>query len=191
MVTTVGNLVSFDGNNSREVVISAIGSTTASGVQVATDIETRAYRLAASSGIVTEYGATARATLIANGVTGTSTSRSTSVPPFVDSRFTLSGGQSLLQTGSITTATTTNGITTTQTDNLSQTVRFIGIESVSVPAGTFNACKFEQVPTATPTDITTSWVGVGNGVVLRTTAVSSLGTQTATARTIRLNGVAP
>jgi hypothetical protein len=191
VVTTVGNLTTFDGNSSREVVTTAVGSTSASGTPISTDLETRSYRVATSAGVITEYGATARAIITIGGSTGSSNSRSVSNPPSVDRRYTLSAGQSDTLTGTVTTATTTNGVTTTQTENLSQTVRFVGIESVTVPAGSFNACKFEQAPTNAPADVTTSWVAVGSGVVVRTVAVSSIGTQTASARTIRINGVAP
>lgn len=189
IVATVGNPTTFNGTATRETVITATGTGAAGDVQLTSDIETRVYRLATSNGTVTEHGATSRAAITVSGNTGTSTGRTTSSVPFVDGRFTLSAGQTQLQTGSFTTATTTNGATSSQTTLISRNVRFVGIESVTVPAGTFNACRFEEAPTNAPSETTTSWVAVGNGATLRSVAVSSTGTQTSVARSIQLNGV--
>ena len=46
---------------------------------------------------------------------------------------------------------------------------YAGREFVVVPAGTFEACRFsDEVTTPGGTAVTTTWLGVGNGLVIRT-----------------------
>ena len=48
------------------------------------------------------------------------------------------------------------------------TTRFDGIESVTVPAGTFSACRFtETIGSENNTFQITDWIGVGNGLPLK------------------------
>ena len=51
----------------------------------------------------------------------------------------------MTQTYSVTTTSTISGLPgpITQTTSLTDTVRYLGSESVTVQAGTFNTCKFE------------------------------------------------
>jgi hypothetical protein len=100
-----------------------------------------------------------------------STSRSVNIPPQRDARYTLDVGQSLTHTYSVTTTINTAG-QPQQTVNATNTytVRYLGRETVTVPAGTFEACKFEL-----DNGILTSWEAVGKGITVKSLAVDTGG----------------
>jgi hypothetical protein len=84
---------------------------------------------------------------------------------------------------STVTATTSTG-TATYGYSYSRTVRFFGRYKVTVPAGTFTTCRFDVETTRLPTTAngtasktyTTSYVGVGNGTLVRGDTYASGGT---------------
>ncbi len=196
VASTVGNVTTFEGSSAREVTATTTGSNSIAGISTAIDTEVKAYQTAAANGEVTQYGSIARATTPIAGFSLTNTIKTVYTPAWVDRMFTMTAGQTLVQTYAGTTTTTTGGIAgvpgTTTTSNLSasQTTRYLGRESVTVPAGTFNACKFEQFDTASPSNVTTSWLAPGNGVMVKTTGTSTQGPQTISARTLLINGAA-
>ena len=197
VVSTVGNITSFEGSSAREMTATTTGSNTIAGLTVAIDTELKSYQNAAANGETTQYGVLLRAVTPTGGFALTTNSKTVFAPPWVDRRYTLTAGQSIVQTYAGTTTSTTTGFpglpTTPTTANVSvsQTVRFVGKESVTVPLGTFQACKFEEFATATPSEVTTNWLAVGNGVLLRSSATTTQGTQVIAARTLLINGAAP
>ncbi|MEM8490613.1 MAG: hypothetical protein AAF756_07260 [Pseudomonadota bacterium] len=88
-------------------------------------------------------------------------------PPRLERR-DLSAGESYTQEFEETQSTTIDGETTTFIRNIARTVTFDGIESITVPAGTFDACRFTEVEvSAGETSTLQLWYGVGNGLILR------------------------
>lgn len=69
------------------------------------------------------------------------------------------------------------------------TVRFLRRETLSVPAGRFDACVFEATTTASAAVVTT-WVADGQGFTLRTLTVDGERSTTLQAWAIQLDGVA-
>ncbi|MEM6581706.1 MAG: hypothetical protein AAF699_10560 [Pseudomonadota bacterium] len=88
--------------------------------------------------------------------------------PFRLIRFDLSPGQSFSQ--SYVTTTTTDAGGGAQLDSVStdSVTTFDGIESVTVPAGSFQACRFTEI-SSTPggEDTQREWIHVGTGVLLK------------------------
>jgi hypothetical protein len=74
------------------------------------------------------------------------TIKSVFTPPSRDKRYTLNAGQSYTQTYSSTTTTTFTGLPAPimNTSSITETVTYLGRETVTVAAGTFDACKFDQ-----------------------------------------------
>lgn len=64
------------------------------------------------------------------------------------------------------------------TTDQTKTKKFAGMETVTVPAGTFKSCRFEETVQATTlgkttTDISTHWVAFGSGLEVKTVAGTS------------------
>jgi hypothetical protein len=182
------------------------GTNTVAGQTVPVETEVKSYLKRTGDAEVTHYGSTfntSSSTTLA-GVTTTNATQSKSVytPPWVDRWYGLAIGQSATQSWTdTTTMTTTTTITlpglpaqtttntSTSTSSSSLTVKYVGRESVTVPAGTYNACKFEHSDTESgTTSVTTQWVIVGVGLPVKMTMTVSGQTQTIQATSITLNG---
>jgi hypothetical protein len=116
-------------------------------------------------------------------------STSVATPPAADARFGLTAGQSLTTSSTTveTTVVTTNGVAappTTKTVTSSLNVTFVGTETLTTPAGTFNTCKFVETKPGS-TSSTTKWELVGYGGSVK----SVTGTSTTTLTSIKVNGV--
>ena len=83
----------------------------------------------------------------------TTSFRTVFVPPWTDTQHTLEPGQSVNQTW--TGTSTTNGVTMPLQG--SRSIRFVGREAISVPAGSFATCRFEQTQPGQPSPFTT-WI---------------------------------
>lgn len=104
--------------------------------------------------------------------------------PYIETRFNLTPGQSFNQIYTQTTVTKLpNGTSQTTTNTYTKNILFNGFAPVTVPAGTFQACQFIETGTVTPsvvsisipTDTLTQWVGVDNGISIKTVTVSGSG----------------
>ena len=85
-----------------------------------------------------------------DAVTGLKTGSVTYVPEFRSPR-NLTLNQAVTKTFDTVTSVTVQGFTYNSTDRHQHTVKLVGNENVSVPAGTFsNACKLEIVDVVTP-----------------------------------------
>ena len=205
-----GGMVSFQGNLARETVRTIVRSTTTSfsGSYAAwadrrTDAttENRSYSLVTGEGERTSYGYVSRTTAASNGSTITYTATDIYSPPYVDRMYALGIGESMtaIQNNVLTITASTQPVTNTQSYTI--TTKYVGRESISVPAGIYETCKFEKkevpaMPGVSPT-ITTSWVVVGTGIevqrVYRPTSVNSIVQQYVSdlvtqATTVTLNG---
>lgn len=103
-------------------------------------------------------------------------------PAARDKRFTLNAGESTVFAQTYTTTVTPPG--TTSNTTASPTVTYVGQESVTVPAGTFTACKFNQTFEGSTS---TTWIIKGSGVMAKSTDLSS-NTTLQLQSTSRLNG---
>jgi hypothetical protein len=66
---------------------------------------------------------------------------------------------------------------------LTGTVKYLGRETVTVPAGTFETCKFEEDNGAL-----LDWRGVGNGLMIKKVENTPLGPQTFELKSGTVNG---
>jgi hypothetical protein len=130
----------------------------------------------ASTGVITDYGSLGHYKDTETGATGTtildSDMKTVYTPPFVDKRYSLDKGQAISQESTSIESrfnTTVAGMKlpdTSNTETFSEEITFLGIEAITVPAGTFQACKFK---TATPGEsgYTLIWELVGYGIDLQ------------------------
>jgi len=90
-------------------------------------------------------------------------------PPKRDKRFTLAQGETASQTYTIFTTTTLTGVPNAITSSHSQTdtVRYLGRETITVAGGTFNTCKFDE--NVGTTSASTVWMGADSaaGVMIK------------------------
>lgn len=91
-------------------------------------------------------------------------------PSFVDRTGTLTTGGTFAATRTGRRVTKTMDAPIAIPDavtNLSENFSFtsLGIEPVTVPAGTFQACKFTD--NSDPVQVVTEWIGVGNGITIK------------------------
>ncbi|MGB1562053.1 MAG: hypothetical protein ACPHN2_11195 [Sinimarinibacterium flocculans] len=165
--SVVMRTTTFKGNNANETE-STVQARSQSNPEVNSDSTTYSYtRLDGTTlkifGVVTEAEA--------QGFTITTT---ISNEPPAEERFDLSPGQSYTQSYTTTQENGSVGgfqIPPTETQFTVKTT-YVGQESVTVPAGTFNACKFTEDATATfdgqtSTSTATTWMAVGSGQFLK------------------------
>lgn len=134
-----------------------------------------------TTGVTIGYGAVTKLTngnTIADGIVVVT-------PPIVDVTYSLSVGQSApsqTETETQTTTATVNGVagtpTTTTTTHSTDATTFVGYETITVPAGTFNTCRFLDSTTGV-----TKWVLRGNGIEVQDSTGGA-------ATSITLNGAA-
>ncbi len=195
MTSTVGGIVNFEGHSARETTAVTTGSHSTPAGTVAIDTTGKYYGSRTGDAQMTSYGFETVASGSTQGISFTNTLRGVYNPPSVDNQYGLAAGQSTTTTltGSITSTThftsafpIPDQVSTTSISS-SSTTKFVGTESVSVPAGTYNACKFEV--TSGTSDVTTSWYIVGKGLHVKTT-VSGSSPQTIEATSVKLNGAA-
>ncbi len=105
----------------------------------------------------------------------TVTTRST-IEPAMLSRYDLAAGQSHSQSYTVTTVTDTGGFgSTTTVVNTDETTTYVGRETVTVPVGSFDTCRFDSsysrtVDGSTATETASNWFEVGSGVLIRNMA---------------------
>lgn len=109
--------------------------------------------------------------------------RTVYTPPWTDTQHVIELGQSVVETW--TGTTTTQG----QTNPLqgSRTIRFVARETLTVPAGTFETCRFEQAQPSNMGTLTT-WIARGWSVPVQLTSTANPGSFTRAQR-ITIDGV--
>ena len=126
------------------------------------------------------------------GTTITTTSTDTPALPL---RFNLTaGGSYQTSTTETTPSSTTPGVNNVST--ISGPITFVGIESVTIPAGTFQACHMVFGPThyqdsngSNYSNTLDAWLGVGNGLVLKSHLVdASVGNVDSVVTSASING---
>ncbi len=187
----------FEGQSAIETDFRISGTMTAQGQTSSTDFTTTSYGRATGSAEVTSYGSqTSKTTSMPGGFTQTSSTKTVYTPPWVSRVFALAVGQSTTEssTSVITTTTSMSGTgvtlpptTTTTTTTSTMTTKFVGREQVTVPAGTYNTCKFETT-NAGVSGVTTSWVIDGKGIPVKGSTSGDGFQQTHEATSVTLNG---
>ena len=124
-------------------------------------------------------------------------------PPLVE-RYDLSPGQGFEQSYELLSQTTVAGTVFDSIQSVQLSTTYIGRESVTVPAGTFSTCRYEQTQTVTPPPIVigdqvftpppqiseiTIWYAVNSGFPVRRVDVSDVGTETSELLSFSINGV--
>jgi len=193
--STVGNVTGFEGNSlAREVSARTTGSGTSSGQAVNFDLDLKSYQRRSGDAEVTEYGTLLVSGTVQAGITGSLSTKIVWNPPVVNKQYGLALGQSysLSRTGKSSSSIMFGAQSLPSTDtNLSytDTVKYVSREQVTVPAGTYNTCRFDT-STSTGSSVSTSWVIVGYGIPVKSidTNASGVVTQTGQATSITLNG---
>jgi hypothetical protein len=195
--TTVGALTTFEGFAARQTTVSTSGTHTAAGRSTAVNTYWTAYQSAEADIGLTQYGLKSSATVFdpccGGDVTITTTNKTVFSPPYVDPQYSLALGQSRTATlsGTLTTTIRRNfggdQVSTTPLTAVSTTTTYAGQEWITVPAGTYKACKF-QVIASNADAVTTHWVIAGKGITVKT-VVSGSADQTIEAKSVLLNGV--
>ena len=166
-VTTgiVSGPVTFEGQEAYETTLTS----TDAGPPVTTTAVYKYYAKRTGTAERTEYGLTYGPD--ANTISFTSVES----PPVVNGTYGLTAGQSIQ-------------LSYRDTPNL--TVTFVGIESVTVPAGTYAACRF-LLDSTTPAYANEQWVLVGTGLVVKEVqSQPGFGSVTIEALSVKVNGTA-
>jgi len=171
--------VQFEGNNAIELHLTApvIGAA----------LDAKVYLSIDGTGAMTEYGQHA---VVSSGA-GSSDTYTVLTPPVIDREYALAPGEStppLTVTQLDTTINTFNGVASPPvTQTTTHTIvpkTFVGIESVTVPAGTFSTCRFTEPQTSNGVTTTfTRWLLVGYG------GAEVKNSQGSTATSVLFNGV--
>jgi hypothetical protein len=187
--TTVGGLTVFENSQARATTVVTTGSHGGVGVNTTTT-----YYGSRSGDTFVQFGFTSVGGGSAGGFNFTSNIRAAYSPPFVDKQYSLAvgGSVSATQTGSLSTDISFPGAPLPIPDTVTEdvihnaiTTTYVGQESVSVPAGTYNACKYQVT---TNGDSATNWVIAGKGILVKTTTTAGLTVQ---ATSVTLNGQQP
>jgi hypothetical protein len=173
--------VAFEGQTANEIKLVSTSSFTG---QSPTTSSGKSYSILDGLAIVT-YGVIADVAPPVSPVPGTA--KSVYTPPARDTRYTLvNAGDSAFWSYAVKTTFTPTGSTQSVVTNSNQTTTVVyqGRESVTVPAGTFDTCKFLV------NNATTNWIAVGFGVSVKNSSTDSTGTTTSVLRTGTVNGAA-
>jgi hypothetical protein len=184
-VTKFNGIKTFESRSAKELEVTVTSASL--------DTVAKAYYGDSSPGAVTRYGTISTMTFA--GASGSRDAIETKLvfdAPLIADQFYLTPGQSVTETGTHTTTSisTTSGIVSapriTNSKN-KRSVQFVGIESVTIPAGTFNACKFLDT-TAGLAISPATWVLVGYGATIKETSPAYAGAYVATS--ILIDGLA-
>lgn len=95
-------------------------------------------------------------------------SRTVYNPPEVDTSAALAVGASVNIASSYSVTTTRPGLPPTVISFAeTRTSTYLGQEVITVPAGTFTACRFRTVESDAPNDVQFQWLAVGSGAPVR------------------------
>jgi len=153
---------------------------TVSGVEHSRTDSNRSYSAVTGAGEVTHYGYTSTNSGTTSGsLPYTSTMTTVFSPALVDDQFRMQVGQSidLTQTSNDTNATSVNGgplEVVSGTNTSKQIITYLGRETVTVPAGTYETCKYEVISPAVAVTspygaLETRWIAVGTGQTVQST----------------------
>lgn len=168
--SVVGGLASFQGYQARETV-----ATTTSSMQGGFTITAKVYS-ARTGDVVTQYGMTTEASAMAPAM------RTVYTPPYEDRTAVLALGETYTTTQNATYTYLVGAGEQSSSYSSSYTTKYLGVEPVTVAAGTYEACKFE-VTTGPGSPATTNWFIRGKGLHVK----SVTGSQVMEATSVKVN----
>lgn len=193
--TAVGGTVLFEGQQSVETIVKTSGVLIVGGLPTSASAEIRNYHRKTGDGELTHDGSTVATTAITTDYTSATTTKTVYSPAWVDRMYALTAGQSLLAdwSSAITRVTTYSipgfpNTVNTFSDQSTETVKYVGRESLVLDTGTYNTCRYERVNTVPGRGFSTEWVLVGNGLLLKSVSVVGDVAQTMQATSIQMNG---
>ena len=191
---TVNPLTTFAGASAYETALHSVQSLSSDSGTFSNTADIKSYAKRTGDAEVTQYGFDSSSVNNPSPLfSSTSLSHGVYTPPFVDRQYGLALGGSITQSSTLTTTSTTSisgfpPSTTTHTGSETTTTRFVSIETITVPAGTYSTCKFELTFAAAPGDVSTQWVLRGKGIPVQSISGSGSTVATQKATSITLNG---
>ncbi len=195
---------SFDGHDAVESLQRMVDAAYPEGVPDGTPglTDYLVYQRKTGAAEITYYGSAFGPSTTSQSAGGFSASTTSSGynayrPPLVRPEYWLAPGASatmastLFEHSETTTTVTGQAPKTTVSDTerpVTETVRFVRRERVTVPAGSFDACVFESRWAEEPGTVSTSWVADGQGFELKTEYVQGGYTARSQTMSIRFNG---
>lgn len=195
--TVIGSSASFEGQTATLSTSTTRGTNTISAAgqtfTVPTTTVVKSYQQPAGNGLLKTLGAETEATI--GGITFSGVklpdtvtkSKTVFDPAELNSEFTLQVGQNVTKNTTIRT-TLVSGTGATTSVSSATTYTYEARESVTVPAGTYNTCRYKTTTAAGDTG--TVWYIVGKGVPARTESRTSGGTQLIQLKSGNYNGAA-
>ncbi|NRF67425.1 hypothetical protein HLB44_10555 [Aquincola sp. S2] len=186
----------FEGNSAIETVVKTTGTLGGN----AQNTEIHEFRNRTGDAQVTHYGSQQSTSNTVVGVSTTTTDIKTiATPPWTTSYYGLAAGASQTTTATdVTTTTTTTTFTipgvppmvntSSATTTTTTTTKFVGRESVTVPAGTYSACKYESTIAGESGYTATSWYIDGKGIMVKFVLSGTAMPWTQEALSVKLNG---
>jgi hypothetical protein len=182
---SIGTATTFNGNAGVMPITQTVVTNYSAPVALSNTINMTAYQSVDGFDILS-YGGTLSTT-----IAGVGTVNTTNIidPAARDKRYTLSAGGTYTLSQTLKTTITIPGLPAQeQTVSTSTLITYVGQESVTVPAGTYTACKFTD---ATSGSTSTTWIIKGKGVMAKSVTPSDSGEVTLQLQgTSRLNGAA-
>lgn len=182
---SIGAATTFNGNaNVMPITQTVVTSYSAPAAQAGTVTVNMTSHQQLDGFDILSYGGTLSTTVM-----GVATNTTIIINPAArDKRYTLSAGGTYTLAQTLNMTITILGVPTQQTVSTSTLVTYVGQESVTVPAGTYTACKFTDT---TDGATSTSWIVKGKGVMAKSVTPSDGGEVTLQLQgTSRLNGAA-
>lgn len=168
--TEVKGSVTFNGKSATE----SVSQTQATGVAPSTSTTKSYFKVDAGTKRFSYYGS------IVDVSAPIASSSTLTINPERTERFDLAAGESYSQSYSITTSSQVMGFPVNVVSDHENQVTFTGMETITVPAGTFNTCRFETTGTTTTLGTTTAaalsinWLTVNSGVSIRTESAGDI-----------------
>ena len=162
-----------------ETSVVTTGTNFSNGIAFDTNISGKSYGKRVSPGVVASYGGTATTVLFGQSYT----SNLTYTPPYVNGTANLLVGETATYsyTGNLTSSGPGSGPITGST-----TVKFVGRETITVPAGPFNACRYEEQGSGSFAVSSTTWYY--RSFPIKSSVPSGSGTQLIQLKSATING---
>ncbi len=192
----VARMTTFEGHPALEQILKTVSRTTAAdGSRRVHEGESRTYALPTGDAEISHYGVVILSQFDSGAFVLTNSIRTVYSPPWVDRQYGLAVGASDTSSATGINTSTVSGFpgipdsTSTTPFSNSVTMKYVGRESVTVPAGTYTTCKLESGQTAD--GVFTQWVIVGKGITVKTQSTDKgVVVQSSHATSVKVNGQA-
>ena len=165
---TIRGVRSFGTNLATETVLKSTGGHIGGS---SVDAEEKSYTSRSGDAAQIQYGSERTTVADFGGTLLTVIETVQHTPPTADLRYGLAVGESFTRQVSSTVTKSTSfsskPTVTTSSRNEEETVRFVAIERITVPAGTYDTCRFESRQASAPDVVNTTWVIQGKGIPVK------------------------